>query len=287
MPEQAIVHYTEEVAREIAQRMAGDALGELRIWVRLAHQREAMVSQLYQLSGVDQRLRGADPGGPAPVMRSAMASIWAHEESHTRFLAAIRSFSESAPGLVELQGQLEGRITRAAVSGGLLARALIAIGASLGRVPEFATELGRLDLRQLVEFHGELESTARMGYQRILELLRALGNDQEARRDFGFTFLQDVARILAEERFHEDAFGAMAGWVNAGGDGLAAMEPARCTELLYDLAERNLSMGVVQRIVDPNAAVTKDAGPDVPWVSDGGLGELFRQHGLTVRLAQP
>ena len=62
------------------------------------------------------------------------------------------------PGLVEMQGKLEGMVTRSAVAGGQLARMLIAVGDSLGRVPEFALDLRRMNLRELLEFHAELET---------------------------------------------------------------------------------------------------------------------------------
>jgi hypothetical protein len=277
--ERAIVRYTEEVARELARTLAGDPGEELRTWLRLAHRREAMVTELYRISNVDERLRASDGAGPAAVMRAAMASIWAHEESHTRFLSIIRGLSGS-PGLEELQGRIEGKITAGAVSGGLLARALIAVGGSLGKVPDFAADLRRMGLRQLVSFHGELEATARAGYERILALHRRVAGDATTVRDLGATFVYDIARILAEERFHEDAFGAMARWIDDDGEGFAPLAEADCARLLFDLAERNLSVGVVRRLLDPAAPVDKGLEPGAPWISDGGIGELLRAHGL-------
>jgi hypothetical protein len=120
--DQTIVRYTETVAHEIAQTYAGEPFDELRVWVRIAHQREAMVTQLYDLSQIDARIGRVDDGGTAAVVRSAVASIWAHEESHTRFLGSLRSISDSLSGIAALQGRLEGVITRGVVSGSLLAR---------------------------------------------------------------------------------------------------------------------------------------------------------------------
>jgi hypothetical protein len=279
--EPMIVRYTEGVAREMAATFAGDHARELRCWLRIAHQREAMVTELYGLSELDARLRAGHDGGAGTVVRSAVTSIWAHEESHTRFLGALRSLWDGAPDLAQIQGQMEGKILRSILAGGAAGRALVAIGASIGRVPEFIADLGRMNLRQLIEFFAELETTARMGYQRMLELLRVLDGDVTVRRDLGYTFPFDVARILLEERFHEDAFGAMSRWVGGDGESFAAMSPGECAGILHDLAERNLSVAVARRALDPAAPLPK--GPE-PWVSDGGLGPLFREHGLSVTL---
>jgi hypothetical protein len=282
MAEQAIVAYTESVASEIARTHAGAPFDELRIWVRIAHQREAMVTQLYELSQIDDRIGAVDDGGAASVVRMVIASIWAHEESHTRFLGSLRSLSDSLAGIAEFQGRLEGRIARSAASGGLLARMLIAVGASIRSVPGFANDLKGMNLRELMQFHGELETTARMGYRRILELEQALGPDRGATREFGYTFPYDVAKILCEEQFHEETFRAMLKWVAADGASFESRSARECTQILHDLCERNLSLGAVRHTVAPSEAIPKGEGAAGFWVSAGGLGKLFSSHDLPV-----
>jgi hypothetical protein len=284
LAEQAIVAYTESVASEIARTYAGAPFDELRVWVRIAHQREAMVTQLYEVSEIEGRLGALNDGGAGSVARDVISSIWAHEESHTRFLGTLRSLSDSLSGIVELQGRLEGRITRSAAAGGVLARMLIAIGASLKSVPDFASELRCMNLGELVQFHGELETTALMGYRRILELQRALGADEGAAHEFGYTFPYDVARILCEERFHEDTFHAMARWVAPDGMSFAAIPGIECAKILHDLCERNLCVRTVQQTLAPSTAISKGGEEPTPWVSDGGLGQLFSRYDLPVPL---
>jgi len=282
--EQVIVDYTETIAQQIADAHAGAPLEELRIWVRLAHQREAMVTELYDLSRIDRRLEKGTPSEAGATIRAAIASIWAHETAHARFLSSVRGFTEDLAALAELQGKLEGRVTRGAVSDeGRLARFLIAVGASLKRVPAFAADLGRMNLRQLMAFYGELETTAKMGYQRILELGRRLG-DAPGSLDFGVTFLWDVARILQEECFHEDAFRAMGRWVDAAGEGFMPLPGRECVETFHDLCARDLGTPAIARAVDPALAIPKGhpLDGDTTWVSDGGLGDLFTRFNLPV-----
>jgi hypothetical protein len=280
---QAIVRYTEEVAADIARAFPNAPFDELRVWLRIAHQREAMVTQLYDLSGIEARLGDGDTGSAASVARAVVGSIWAHEESHTHFLGSVRSISESFSGLAEMQGKLEGVITRSASSGGLLARMLIAVGASLQRVPDFARDLKRMSLRDLVEFHGELETTARMGYGRIFELERRLEGDEDAQDAFGYTFGYDVVKILCEEAFHEDTFREMATWLTPDGSAFAPLARAHCVGALHGLAERHLSTSNVRRLAaTPAGLVPKGIPPGEGWVSDGGLGNLFASFHLAV-----
>jgi hypothetical protein len=121
MQEQSIVQYTEQVAGEIASRYASNPAAELEIWLRLAHQREAMVTQLYETSRIDARLKEEATGEIGGLIRSVVLSIWAHEASHTEFLASLRDASGSNTALTELQGYAEGWITERATSGNAFA----------------------------------------------------------------------------------------------------------------------------------------------------------------------
>jgi hypothetical protein len=283
--EQAIVEYTAVVAQQIAKTYANAPFDELRAWVRIAYQREAMVTQLYKLSQIDARLGHLDQSGAASVVRAALSSIWAHEESHTRFLGGLLGLSDTLSGITGLQGRLEGIITGNAVSGSLLARALIAIGVSLGEAPPFASELRQMNLLELIHFHGELETTACMGYQRILDLTRLLDpkKTEALQGTFGLTFDLDLAKIRCEEAFHEDAFREMARWVASDRTSFDPLPRPECVQILHDLCERSLSVGAVRQTAIPSAAVSKgqDVG-DGAWVSDGGLGKLFTDYALKV-----
>ncbi len=280
-----VVQYAQTVAREIARTYARAPFDELRAWIRIAHQREAMVTQLYELSQIDTRLGRVEHGDAGSVVRAAVSSIWAHEASHTRFLGGLRSLSESQSGMAELQGRLEGLVTSSAVSGGILARGLIAIGAALGQVPDFARSLREMSLLELLQFHGELETTAALGYERMLELTRLADPETRERTQdtFGLTFDLDVAKIRCEERFHEDAFHEMARWIALDGASFASLPRSECARILHDICERDLSIAAARRTVSPSAVVAKGEGADeAVWVSDGGLGKLFAAYELEV-----
>lgn len=285
MHESSIVRYTEQVAGEIATRHAGAPLDELRLWLRLAHQREAMVAELYQHSELERRLDGGLESATSSAIRSVVLSIWAHETSHTRFLSSIREAARADGALAELQGRVEGWVTRSVTSGCALARALIAVGASVGQVPEFARELGKMSLLEFLRFNAELETTARMGYQRILQLASTVGKSDEGRQELGFTLEYDVARILCEENFHEAAFNEMSRWVRRaanGGPDASAGSPARA---LHELCSQNLSAAALERVAKLQNPVFEshhamEAGS--AWVSDGGLGTWFLEMGFEV-----
>lgn len=288
MEPQSIVRYTEEVAGEVASRLGHDPWGELAWWMKTAHQREAMVSEMYELSGFEDRLP-ADDTGAASVIRSAVLSIWAHEQSHTRYLSTLRSERDGiTTGTVELQGTLEGWVTRGASSGSILARLLIAVGAALGQAPEFSRELREMSLERLLRFYAELETTARMGYARMLQLVTRLGDDPEALAALGPTFRFDVARIFCEESFHEAAFLEMASWVEPDGSIAPGRSPEECVRALHELCERNLTMAALRTSVSQIGPRLESSDPGTPgsaWASDGGMGGLFTRYGLDVRVA--
>lgn len=292
----SIIAYTEQVAGEIASRHADDPVAELALWLKLAHQREAMVTQLYELSELDRRLIAERSSAVRGLVRSVVLSIWAHESSHTRQLATLRGAHSASAALAELQGSLEGWVTRQATQGSSLARLLIAVGASLGQAPDFARELRELSLLELMAFHAELETTARMGYQRILQLLSRL--DAQGKEpaltpggaaDYGLTFRYDMARILCEENFHEAAFQEMMSWLQDEGSRRALSAP-ECARALHDLCAEHLSVGSVRGVA---AAELPGLESHVPgdalgreWVSDGGLRAVFESAGLPVPLLE-
>jgi len=284
--EGSIIEYTEEVTGEIASRYGGDPAGELALWLRLAHQREAMVTQLYELAGFEARLSGE--GSIQRLIASVVRGIWAHERSHTEFLASIREGADAWQALAELQGLVEGWVVKRAMHGAAGGRLLVAVGASLGKVPGFARDLGQMSLLELLGFSAELETTARLGYQRILQIASAIADREAAAHAFGFTFQYDVARIEREETFHEGVFYEMKGWVGADGSASRAPSTEDCLARLHRLCAENLSAGAVRRAATEGRAAIEAFIPsdDAAWVSDGGLGAVFTSAGLPVPLAE-
>jgi hypothetical protein len=287
MRQQSIIHYTEQVAGEIAARYAEDPATELDVWVRLAHQREAMVCQVYQLAAIEERLREEPQTGIDGLIRSALVSIAAHEEKHTRFLSSVRQAAGSAAALAEVQGCIEGWITRQAASGDRLARMAIAIAAALTSLPDFARDLKGMDLRELLAFSTELETTARMGYQRILQLASRVEAEAAGASGFGLTFRHDVVYIGQEERFHEAALLEMSNWLRDADDPAAARSVQSCARALHRLCDEHLSAGAVRGAASETpgleACVPRQVADD-EWVSAGGLESWFDAAGLAVPL---
>ena len=281
--EGSIIEYTEEVAGEIACRHGDDPGAELGLWLRLAHQREAMVTQLYELAGFEARLSG--DGAIDRLIASVVRGIWAHERSHTEFLSSIRQGNDSWQALAELQGLVEGWVVRRALNGAAGGRLLVAVGGSLGKVPEFARDLGRMSLLELLGFSAELETTARLGYQRILQIAARLPDADAAAQAFGFSFLYDVARIEREETFHEGVFFEMKRWVTASD--AAPPSAQACVAVLHRLCAENLAAGAVRRAAaEARSGIEAFVpGDDLSWVSDGGLGGVVSAAGLPVPLA--
>jgi hypothetical protein len=282
--EGSIIEYTEQVAGEIASRHAEDPVAELELWLRLAHQREAMVTQLYEMAGFEARL--APESAIHRLIGSVVRGIWAHERSHTEFLSALRETRETWRALAELQGLVEGWVVKRAMHGAAGGRWLIVVGASLGKVPDFARELRQMGLLELLGFSAELETTARLGYQRILQIAARLGGRDATAGTYGFSFQYDVARIEREETFHEGVFLEMQDWLRADGAAREALSSESCAAALHRLCAVNLSAGAVRR-----AAAEAQIEIDLPlpadddvWVSDGGLGGVFTAAGLPMPL---
>jgi hypothetical protein len=284
--EGSIIEYTEQVAGEIASRYAGDPLTELELWLRLAHQREAMVTQLYELAGFEARLHEMPQGGIGGLVTSVVRGIWAHERSHTEFLASIRASNAAWGALAELQGLIEGWVVNRALRGLAGGRLLIAVGSSVGKTPEFARDLHQMSLEQLIAFSAELETTARMGYQRILQIAASMPDQQATAHDYGFTFQYDIARIEREESFHEGVFQEMQRWIGQTTDNGPARTLESCTRNLHALCGETLSVDAVRRAA---AGQRRDFEWQTPagagagsWASDGGLGAVFAAAGLDV-----
>src|SRR4029453_4470466 len=104
--------------------------------------------------------------------------------------------------------------------------------------------LGRMSLPELLDFSAELETTARMGYQRILDIASRTA-DGGAARAFRFTFQYDVARIEREETFHEAVFFEMSRWIGARGAADGTLSTESCVRALHRLCGENLSAGAL------------------------------------------
>jgi len=277
-----IVAFTERVARELAASCAGDPVAELRLWIRIAQTREAMVCQLYGLDAIDKRVGPCLRRSVPEVARLAIRNIWVHEESHARYLAALqRSWDIETVMLNEIYGRLQGFVTDAATRGNVLARLAIAVGVALQQAPDFVNELERMTLRDFCSFVGELENTAILGYRRMLELATTMPIDLATSAGLPYSFRTDVARICAEESFHAGAFEIISGWLAPNGETFLDLSANACVLRLHRAVDSLLGSSS-KRSRDPHA--TREPDPEVVWISDGGMAQLFADYGLPLRL---
>ena len=76
----AVITHTERVAEELKLRFRDDPSGELAAWLRIAHQREAMVTRIYGMAELGRRISEDASPGAADVTAKAIKGIWAQEE---------------------------------------------------------------------------------------------------------------------------------------------------------------------------------------------------------------
>lgn len=290
-----IIEHTEQIAKKLKQRFASDPDGEIDVWVSTAQQREAMVVQLYAGAAVEQRLPKSKDEPPIyGVVRRTVGGIWAQESSHTTLMRALRQVDgQRLADFQTLVGSVEGRTTELANSSGVLgtiARFAVSIGRALDKVPGFTQTFHGLNLREFCDFSLELETTAGQGYQRILHLIDVL--DGEADDDggsikFGLTQRYEFAKTLSEERFHAAVFGKLRQWVTPDGKALTPIDAKTAVLELKKLADETLMLLVVKEVPDearPDDKGLESAGDEAPYISDGGLGELFGEYGVGVEV---
>jgi hypothetical protein len=285
----SILSHTRSLAAELANEFAHDPAGELEIWATTAQQREAMVVMLYDADAIEYRLpKLAREPELLPVVRKAIGGIWAQERSHTTLVGSLRVLDEKRLTVVRsMLGAMEGRMAHRATAPGWLrslTTPVVGLGRATGFAPEFTKDFHSLTPREFFRFSHELETTAKEGYVRILQLLASLERAGSTLK-FGVTGPYEFAKTLAEECFHAAVFEQLDRWLSS--DGLAFEDvPAHDAVVhLRRLALEHLSLA------SPSCGPAVRAALDMPWtksvrddrlVSDGGLGDLFEEFGLSL-----
>jgi hypothetical protein len=288
----SILAHTRTLAEELARAFNDNPAAELEMWATTAQQREAMVVVLYDSAAIEQRLPKR-PGEPdvLAVVRKAIGGIWAQERTHTTLVEALRTLEKShLNAALSVLGAIEGRMTHhATVNGwtGLVAGSLLGLVRAAGLAPEFTKAFRSLNPRQFFRFSHELETTAKEGYIRILELLATLRQMEDAGAfsagtalKFGVTGSYEFAKTLAEECFHAAVFQQLDAWLQPDGASFVDIPAQDAVLRLRALAYQHLSLGSPH--LDPaalNRPWTKSV-QEVTLVSDGGLGDLFEEFGL-------
>jgi len=288
-----ILKHTEKIAAELKQRFEGDPKGELDCWVSTAHQREAMVVQIYNALKLDARV--PDQQGPAAdtvaLVRETIGSVWAQETSHTTLMESLRKLDNEARWMKEgPQGSIEGLMTAWATSEGLLgtiARLNIKVARVFKAAPEFTAGLKAVPLRGFFALSEELEHTACNGYARIIELLEILDEKGE-KSGYGVVPQYEFATTLAEENFHRAVFSEMDSWLKNERE-LDALDVGQALGAIKTLAVQHLSVKNVRRVGGGTPASTKQflESEGDAFVSLGGLDGVFERFGGNFRVATP
>lgn len=222
-----IQHFTEKVAAVVAARYVGDPAGELLVWLKTALRRESSVGELYGQSSLEMRLD--ELRAPAEVVRvvgTMIGNVWAQEKGHAAYIDGVLVAVAREPSLVAwasarvegLMGAIEGWVMHGQTAPSRTARAkarlLLAIGQRVQHVPEFVSSLSTMSFREYCLLNADLESTAIMGYERMLALLAKLPEDGLGSAT---TLATDLAKLAADERFHYDLFRALGEWFDTPG----------------------------------------------------------------------
>jgi hypothetical protein len=233
-----IVDFANEAADALASEFVDDPEAELFAWLRIAQQREAMVSEAYAPGLVDEHLaalqRDQQLGEKiVNVLRAAIGSVWAQETSHNRYLASIirvvdppTSFlDEVTERVLQIQGRLEGSTVAGLSSPRWMRRAIARIALTVGSlivdVPEFGAKIKSLRFSAFCLLNAALEETAGNGYKRILHLIERVAQNRFDVRVS--TVALDTGRTLSDERYHLRLFELLADW--SGGDPPDPPEP--------------------------------------------------------------
>ena len=275
-----ILSETQRLANAYAVKFEGDPEGELRAWLHIAARREAMVSDVYDEAERSYRL--PEPHVAAgKVAWEALTLIWQHEEVHTKFIevrlkdGVLKERALTAELMLWL-GTMEGRFLAALTSRPSLRQVLSKLAVHVGalcapnKIPGFALALAELGLREFFLLCAALETTARQSYARM-EVLAGLLADKRPHEICGSLQMENLSRELRlktlDETFHEQAFEEMACWVV--GDQFDPQLTARtCAQRLAKLLPR-----AAKAVRDPETSCV---------ATDGGLGKLFKVHGLSL-----
>ncbi len=286
-----ILKHTEGIATELRQRFDGDPKGELDCWVATAHQREAMVVQIYDALKLERRI--PDQKGPegeaVKLVRDTIGSVWAQETSHATLMDSLRKLDDPRWTTEGAQGSIEGLMTSWATSGGLLgtiARAAIGTTRVFNAAPPFTAHLEAESLLGFFQLSAELELTAGNGYRRIIELLEMLDTAGKG-SGYGVIPEYEFATTLAEEHFHQAVFQAMQGWLKNDRE-IDALDVNAAAGQIDALAHEHLGVRNVRRLrasTDPSTLEFLESQSSA-LVSDGGVGDVLMRYGIDLQVAE-
>jgi hypothetical protein len=256
------VDLAKEAAGHLEETYANEPELEFLAWLRIALQREAMVSQAYDATFVDSHLevwshdRGIPPDVIA-VIRRALMGVWAQETAHQAYFAAVLGEVNPPKTLIgrievqieEMRGKLEGKILGSLISKDVLRRRMaqlaIVMGTHIEAVPEYVQSLRQKKFSEFCHINADLEHTAVLGYRRMLTLAERIRDTAIIAET---AVLEDVKRTKNDERYHEGLFRELSDW--PPGHGAADTEndaPPSISRITVDVENARLLIAVARK----------------------------------------
>jgi hypothetical protein len=215
-----------DAAEELEEKSDGKPETEFIAWMRIALQREAMVTVMYQDKRVKAQLDAwakekKVPASVVDVILRALVAVWAQESGHQAYFQAMlkaidppKKFMERIDQmLLDIRGRVEGTVVAGLVSQDrirrLSAQVAIIIGKTTTEVPKYVEALHKTNFSEYCSINADLEHTAVAGYDRMIALARQLP-DADFVTDTPVLF--DLIGTCKDETYHEELFRTLAGW---------------------------------------------------------------------------
>lgn len=229
-----------EAAEALANEYSGEPELEFLTWLTIALQREAMVSKAYSATFIVSQLQRwrrdrLIPAKVVAVLRRAFMGVWAQELAHQSYFAAFLKevrpprtlMANLAARRDQVRGQVEGSLLGNLISDRPwrhhVAQVAIVLGSKIGAVPEYVRSLRQTSFPEFCEINGDLEHTAVLGYQRMLDLAHRI---PEAEVIAETTVIPDLKRTEHDERYHEALFRKLRNWPPGGGPPTSSRLPS-------------------------------------------------------------
>jgi hypothetical protein len=214
----SFIEFAREAANDLRTRFRDDPESELMSWALIARRREALVAVAYDRNHLSSHFdRLAQVGVPDEtliLLRGALGNVWAQEEAHQAYMEAFlkavappKTFFERFNVFIQgLMGKVEGNVIGGLMSPSALrqgrARLAITLGNLVSDVPEFVGSLESRSFSNFCDVNAQLEETAVLGYERMLELVLLLENHLSSQT----AVPADFSRIRIDETYHNLVF---------------------------------------------------------------------------------
>jgi hypothetical protein len=214
----SFIDFARTAAHELRTRFRDDPESELMSWALIARRREALVAVAYDqnhLSSHFDRLAQVGVSDETLIfLRRALGTVWAQEEAHQAYMEAFlkavappKTFFEKFNVFVQgFMGKVEGSVIGGVMSPSTLRQARAHLAITLGNlvsdVPELVQNLESTTFSNFCAVNAQLEETAILGYERMLELVLMLPNHLSSQT----AVPADFSRIRMDETYHHLVF---------------------------------------------------------------------------------